>query len=154
MTDEVEDRMPWLGPLLIARDGDGERLYTLNQAEDFIAALLLSQGTGDLAGLPPALLTLLANFSIRANIEPDADRTTAEAGVAAYFEAHPISESLKRDFGLEYRGMLSTLDSEDIAQAALQITGSAAIAKTKQAPAEGPKGALAFFAARAAADED
>lgn len=145
--------MPWLGPLLIARDDAGQRLYTLEQAEDFIAALLLSQGTGDLSALPPALLAMLANFSIRADIDTDADRETANAAVAVYFEAHPVPASLKRDFGLKYRGMLSTLDSEGIAEAALQLTGDAAIAKTKQPPGPGPKGALAFFAARAADDE-
>lgn len=140
--------MPWLGPVLNARDASGRPLYTLEQAEDFICALLLSQGVEDLGQLPGPLSDLLARFSARAELPPEAGRAESEAAVAAYFGAHPIPERLKRDFGAHYRAMLTELDHDALAQAALHLTGEAPIAKTKAAPAEGPKGALAYFAAR------
>jgi len=140
--------MPWLGPLLTERDASGQRRYTLTQAEDFLAGLLLSQGIGDPDALPPALLDLLTRFSARARVPSDADHEVANRAVAAYFAANPVPESLKRDFGARYRTMLTELDPDAIAQASLQLTGQEALAKTKAPPGDGPKGALAFFIAK------
>lgn len=148
MTDAHEDRMPWLGPLLTERDASGQRRYSLTQAEDFLAGLLLSQGIRDPDALPPALLDLLTRFSARAQVPQDADHEAANHAVAAYFAAHPVPESLKRDFGARYRAMLTDLDPEALAQASLQLSGEQALAKTKAPPAPGPKGALAFFMAK------
>lgn len=114
----------------------------------------MSQGVGDPARLPRPLFVLLERFAERAKIPPEADREAADRAVAAYFEAHPIPPSLKRDFGARFRETLANLDVQALSQAALQLTGEDPIAKTKAAPTEGPKGPLAYFAARAETDKE
>lgn len=108
----------------------------------------------DLARLPHPLVVLLQRFADRAQVPEGADREVADAAVAAYFDKHPIPESLKRDFGTRYRETLANLDVAGLSQAALQLTGEDPIAKTKAAPGAGPRGALAYFAARSAVDGD
>lgn len=143
-----EDRMPWLGPLLVARDAAGQRLYTDEQAEDFLAALVLSQGVGDPAQLPGGLAELLVRFAARAQVPDGADRPTADARVAAYFAQHPVPEALKRDFGARYRAMLTDLDPSALADAYARIAPDR-VPLTKEAPAkDGLRGALGFFAAQ------
>ena len=140
--------MPWLGPLLTARGEDGQRLYTDEQAEDFLAALLLSQGVGDPARLPGGLTALLLSFAARAQVPPGADRAAADRAVAAYFLAHPVPEGLTRDFGARYRAMLTDVDPGALAAAYARIAPER-VALTKEAPAkDGLRGALGFFAAK------
>ena len=108
----------------------------------------------DPARLPPILADLLERFAARAEVPADADRAAADHAVAAYFAAHPVPESLRREFGARYRDSLATLDVSHLAAASERLTGEAALARTKAAPGAGPKGALAYFAARATLDED
>lgn len=97
---------------------------------------------------------LLERFAERAEIPARADRAATDRAVAAYFEAHPVPADLKRDFGARYREGLANLDVQGLSQASLQLTGEDPIAKAKAAPGHGPKGALAFFAAKAKLEGD
>ena len=140
--------MPWLGPLLTARGDEGERLYTDEQAEDFLSALLLSQGVGDSAQLPGGLQDMLVRFAARAQVPDGADRAAADAAVAAYFAEHPVPERLKRDFGARYRAMLTDLDPSALAEAWARIAPER-VPLTKEPPVkDGLRGALGFFAAK------
>lgn len=136
--------LPWLAELLLERDDDGQRRFDATTAEDFLAAVLLSRGAEGAQDRPP-LMALLARFAARAGLARDADRAAAESAVARYFEQHPLPERLTQRFGQLYR--------EDLL-GALSAAADLALPKTKAPASDGPKGPLAYFAARAELEED
>ena len=139
--------MPWLGPLLIDRDEHGQRRFTDRQAEDFLAALLLSEGVTDPTALPDALVALLYRFSERAQIPKTADAEEANQKVAEYFERNPVPPDLRRRFLNLFRDALTRLDPDRLAEAYAALGEDRAPAMRKDPPGEGPTGALAFFSA-------
>ncbi len=137
--------LSWLGDLLLARDEEGRRRFGEREAQDLLAAVLLSGGTPD--DLTPSLERLMAGFADRAGVEPEATTAEAEAQVAAYFAANPLPAALCSEFRLRYRDDLVTEDRSVLAAAAERIEGG--LARVKAPPADGPKGPLAYFAAQA-----
>ena len=137
-----------LGALLTERNTEGKRLYSQIQAEDFLAALLLSQGLNPNDKLPTRLQQLLARFAQRAQVPHDASREEAERAVQAYFTSHPIPDRLKANFGRFLQDKSAHTDYDTLAKAAFQLCGEAPLAKTKAPIPDGPKGALGYFAAQ------
>lgn len=122
-----------------------------SQAEDLVAAALLSMGIENASELTPAALGVLERFADRCGLSSTATAEKSERAMEAYFQAHPIPSSLRAEFLRHYReaGAEGEGDRSALEKAAQKLGTTESLARTKAAPnTEAPRGAMAYFAAQ------
>lgn len=142
----MDDTVQPLVDVLLARDPlTGERRYSVVEGEDCLAALLLAEGVPDASTLSPALGALVEGLLARAGASASDERSVIDDRLSAYFAMNPLPEAFVRAVAARERHALAETDLGELEAASARL--GAPVVRRKEPPADGPKGALAYFAA-------
>lgn len=80
--------------IMVAKDADGEYLYTKDELRDFIVATSLDMGLD----LPERLQTIVLNFLAKLQVPEDASDQVIADTIKAYFDQNPLNPDLLASF--------------------------------------------------------
>jgi hypothetical protein len=151
----LDPSFDWFTALAERTGPEGRPHFTVQELEDFFAAILLTIGF-DLTRLPEPLVALLNAFATRADVSPEMPRNESIRRVERYFRRAPLNRELLYEFKHNMRAMAlagNIADPADAAQTFARFCGMAVDASllgfSKPPPAGSVRGGpLGFHAAQ------